>query len=199
MLKIFFLTVTLFISSTVFSQTRHRRYFRIEGYSVKTDVLSLFGSVLDKESKSGYLSGEMYFNDEYSFSVHLGAESESRPGVKYIEKRIGSQLRWYFWQDDCSCSALFVGSYFSASNGRQSVDQKLLNNNAISYTTSTLEAGFSGGYQALIARHFVLDPAVQIGMKFPHRIHNTETLSSIRSVKDKGLLLRITLGIGYRF
>ena len=199
MLKIYILSAALLMSFSSFSQIRHRRNFRIEGYSVKTDVLSLFGSILDEGKKSVSLSGEMYFNDEYSFGVDLGAERESGPGVKRDAKSIGSQLRWYFWQDDCSCSALFLGSYFSATKIRQSVDQKLANNNSISYTTSTLEAGFSGGYQALIARHFVIDPTVLIGMKFPHRIHNTETMSSTPNVKDTGLLLRITLGIGYRF
>jgi len=197
MFKSYLLAASLLIPSAGFSQNRHRKNFRIEGFSVKTDVLTLFSSILDKASERATLSGEMYFNEEYSLSVDLGVEAASQPGWKRLEKNIGSQFRWYFWQDDCNCSALFVGSYFIASTLRESVDEKLLLNNGVSYTTSTLEGGLTGGFQALLARHFVIDPSVQMGMKLPHEIHYEE--SSRPNEKDEGLLLRIALGVGYRF
>jgi len=197
MLKYYVIAVILLVASSGFSQNQHRRHFRIEGFSVKTDALALFNSILSNEQKSYYLSGEMYFNNEYSLNVDLGTESENQPGWKRNIKSIGSHFRWYFMQDDCSCSAFFVGGYFSYEKEHQSVDEKYLGTNARNYTMSSSEVGLSGGYQALVASHFVIDPAVHLGLKFPHDIHYAESMS--KPANDEGLLLRISLGIGYRF
>ncbi|MEP7168797.1 MAG: DUF3575 domain-containing protein [Bacteroidota bacterium] len=200
MLKSYILVAILLISSPGYPKSRHSGPLRVEGFTIKTDVLSLFSSVINKGSKSYYLSGEIYFNKEYSFNVDLGAETETHPGWKRTGKRFGSQFRWYFKQDDCNCSAFFVGGYFNFVNVRQSVDHNLLNNNTASYNISSSEGGISGGFQAILAMHFVIDPAVQIGMEFPSDNHNTESkINLTNNDKDNVLLVRISLGIGYRF
>src|SRR4030095_273060 len=103
MLRKWFLVALLFISSPGFSHIRHHRNFRIEGFSVKTDVLSWFYSVLEVGTKSYNASGAVYFNDAYSLNIDLGIVTEEQPGVKKILKRVDTQLRWYLMQDDCSC------------------------------------------------------------------------------------------------
>ncbi|HKR04747.1 MAG TPA: DUF3575 domain-containing protein [Bacteroidia bacterium] len=199
MLKYYILAVMLLISFPGYSKNRHSSRFRIEGIAVKTDVLSLLNTAINKGSKSYSLSGEIYFNNEYSFTIDLGAETETRPGWKRTGRRYGSQFRWYFKQDDCHCSAFFAAGYFSFVNNRQSVDHNLPHNNANSYNKSSSEAGLSGGFQAILGMHFVIDPAVQIGMEFPRDIHNTESMKYPADDKDNLLLVRISLGIGYRF
>jgi hypothetical protein len=198
MLKHYILAAMLLIPFAGYSKSRHSSHFRVEGFAVKTDALSLFSSVITKGSKNYYLSGEIYFNNEYSFNIDLGTATETDPAWNSTEKRLGSHFRWYFMQDDCNCSAFFAGSYFSFVNFRQSVDQNILHN-ATSYNTSFLEGGISGGFQAILSMHFVVDPAVQIGMKFPHHIHNTESGKYWADDKVNVLLVRMSLGIGYRF
>ncbi len=198
MLKCYVLATMLLITSAGFSKNQHHRHFQLEGFAVKTDALLLMNSAINKGSNSYNISGEIYFNNEYSFNVDLGAETENQPGWSCTEKRFGSHFRWYFKQDDCNCSAFFAGSYLCIVKIRQSVDQKLPNNNVESYSLSFLEGGLVGGFQALLSMHFVIDPSVQIGMEFPHNIHNIESINS-HNDKDNGLLVRISLGIGYRF
>ena len=84
-------------------------------------------------------------------------------------------------------------------NESQAVEARLLHNNAKSYTTSFVEGGFTGGFQALVAEHFVIDPEVQIGMELPHTIYNTETEAYSPGERDIELLFSITFGVGYRF
>ena len=102
MLKYYIPAAMLLIPFAGYSQSRHRSHFRVEGVAVKTDVLSLFTSAINKGSKNYYLSGEIYFNNEYSFNVDLGAETETQPGWKRTGRRFGSHFRWYFKQDDAT-------------------------------------------------------------------------------------------------
>ncbi|MFI5218880.1 MAG: hypothetical protein ACHQNT_05270 [Bacteroidia bacterium] len=199
MLKYHILAAMLLISTPGYSKNRHSRYFRVEGFAIKTDILSLFASALNKGSKSYNLSGEVYFNNEYSFNADLGTETETLPGSTLTRRRFGSHFRWYFKQDDCNCSAFFAGSYFSFVNTRQHVDHNLPHNNTAGYNKSSSEVGLSGGLQAIFAMHFVIDPTVQIGIKFPRDIHNTESMNYPADDKEHILLIRISLGIGYRF
>ena len=199
MLKYYIPAAMLLISSAGYSKNRHSKNFRVEGFSIKADAFSLFKSVINKESKSYYLSGELYFNNQYSFIVDLGTKTEIQPGWKRTERRFGSHFRWYFKQDDCNCSAIFAGSYFSFINARETVDHNLPHYNAGSYNTSYFEGGISGGFQTILARHFVIDPAVQIGMEFPHDNHSSESMIFWADDKEPLLLIRISLGIGYRF
>lgn len=199
MLIKYVLAAAFLIPTTVISQIRHSRHFQAQGFSVKTDVLSLFGSILNKELNNYYISGEMYFNYEYSINLDLASESEVRLGLKRKLKRYGSHFRWYFIQDNCNCSAFFIGSYFNLVKEHQSVDRKFLHNNSFSYNRNYFEGGLYGGLQALVARHFVIDPAIQIGMEFPHDIHYTESMSYLPNNRSVGFMVSITLGVGYRF
>jgi hypothetical protein len=197
-----FLITVLLISSPGFSQNRQSQHFHLEGFTVKTDVLSLLNSAVSG-SKSGSISGEIYFNNEYSINVDLGTESESETGITLMEKRFGSHLRWYIMQDGCNCSAFFVGIYLSNVRIRQSVDQLYPRNNTVqpvNYNKSSFEGGFCGGYQVLLNRHFVIDPSVQLGLEFYSNIQSTESMNGLSDARDKGfLLIQIMLGIGYRF
>jgi len=199
MLKYCILAWILSISFTGYSKSRLSSHLRVEGFAVKTDALSLLNSAINKRSKNFNLSGEIYFNNQYSFIVDLGAETERDPQWISTVRRFGSQFRWYFMQDDCNCSALFAGSYLSFVNIRRAYDHNFHYNNADSYPKSYLEGGISCGYQAIIAMHFVIDPTVQIGMELPHDIHNSESMIFPANDKDLDLLIRISLGIGYRF
>jgi hypothetical protein len=199
MLKYCILAAMLSISFPGYSKSRLSSHIRVEGFAVKTDALSLLNSAINKGSKIFNLSGELYFNNQYSFIADLGAETETNPKWIRTTRRYGSQFRWYFMQDDCNCSAFFAGSYLSFVNIRQSYDHNFHYNNADGYPKSYLEGGISGGYQAIIAMHFVIDPAVQIGMEFPHDIHNSESMIYAANDNDLNLLFRISLGIGYRF
>jgi len=196
MLKYYIPAALFLIPFAGYSQSRDSSHCRIEGFAVKMDVLSLISSALDKESKSYYLSGEIYFNSKYSLSIDLGTETNTQPGWKLTGKRLGGQFRWYFKQDYCNCSALFAGSYFSFVNTRQSVDYNVPGSKTVSYNISSLEGGISAGFQAIFARHLVIDPAVQFGKEFLHDIHNTEPMNFNN---NKPLVIRILLGIGYRF
>jgi uncharacterized protein DUF3575 len=198
MLKYYILAAMLLILFPGYSKSRYS-HFRVEGFAVKTDVLSLFTSAINKGTKNFFLSGEMYFNNEFSFNVDLGAETETQSEWKRTGKRIGSHFRWYFKQDDCNCSAFFAGGYLSFVNTRETIDHNLSHIIAGSYQKSSFEGGISGGFQTILAMHFVIDPAVQIGMEFPHGIYNTESMNYPADGKDPVLLVRISLGIGYRF
>src|SRR6185436_5675742 len=197
------LALAFLIPSPGFSQNRQSSRIHLEGFSIKTDVLSLLNSAISGSLKSCSISGEIYFNNEYSFNVDLGTESGSQPGLNRREKRFGSHLRWYFMQDDCSCSAFFTGIYFSSVYTRQTVDQQDPGNNAIKSVDrnkSSFQGGLCGGYQAILARHFVIDPAVQLGLEFYRGNQSTESMNGLPEAQEKGLLLvRIMLGIGYRF
>jgi hypothetical protein len=199
MLKYYVLGAVLLIPFAGFSKSRHSKHFELEGFAVKTDALSLMSSIINKGTKRYYLSGEIYFNKAYSFNIHLGTETENEPGWSSTEKSFGSNFRWYFKQDDCNCSAFFAGIYFSLVKVHQTDNQKLQHNIADSHSISFLEGGLIGGFQTIFAMHFVIDPAVQIGMEFPHDIHNAESMGYLDADKNNGILVRISLGIGYRF
>ena len=154
MLKYYFLAAMFLISSSGYSKSRHRSNFHIEGFAIKADALSLFHSVITKGEKSCYLSGEIYFNNKYSFNIDLATATETDPAWNNTEKRIGGNFRWYFMQDDCNCSALFAGSYLHFVNIRQSVDQNLLPH-ASGYNISFLEGGIAGGFQTILRMHFL--------------------------------------------
>ncbi len=192
----YILTTILLIPSFGFSQSRHRSSVTLEGFSVKADALSLLNTAIG-ESTSYSISGELYFNDEYSLNSGLGMERESEPYLNRSKKIFANQLRWYFMQDDCNCSAFFAGIYFSSVMFRQSADHH--HNNAVDYNRYSLEGGLCGGYQALLAGHFVVDPVVQAGLELYHHIQSTEPVSSSADFHNKGLQLRMQLGIGYRF
>ncbi len=198
-LKNYILVVALLLPSLVFSLGRQGWKIRPEGFAVKTDLLSVINSTVEDGLKSYSISGEIYFNNEYSLNVDLGGETESESESNRVEKRFGGHIRWYFKQDDCNCSAFFAGSYFSIVNMRQTIDHKFPTSYSVSYSRSSIEGGFCGGYQALLANHFVIDPTVQMGIEFQHGIHNTESTSNLSDTHDTGLLLRVSLGIGYRF
>lgn len=166
---------------------------------MKTDALFLMGNAINKNTKNCYLSGELYFNNEYSFSLDAESKTETQPGLKIIRKRLGSQLRWYFKQDECNCSALYAGGYFSYVNIREFADHAVLQNKAVSYNTSFLEGGITAGYQTIIGSHFVIDPTVQIGMEFPYETYKTESVHDGDAFKKLFLMARISLGFGYRF
>ena len=170
----------------------------LAGFSAKTDALSLLNLAIG-ESKSYSLSGEIYFNEDYSLNVDMSLETEEHNDVNRIQKRFTSQLRWYFKQDDCSCSAFFTGIYFSNVHISQSVDHQHPFGHAVDYNRSSFEGGLCSGYQAIIARHFVIDPAVQAGLEFYHKTQSTEPMSGLADSDKKGLVVRMQLGIGYRF
>lgn len=199
MLHYFKVAVILLIPCLGNSKNRQASHFRAEGFSLKTDALFLMGNAINKSAKNYYLSGELYFNNEYSFSVDVESKTETQPGLKTIRKRLGSQLRWYFKQDDCNCSALYAGGYFSFVNMSELSDHAVLQNKAMSYATSFLAGGITSGYQTIISAHFVIDPTVEIGMEFPHETYKTESVRYWDTGKKVFLLVRISLGVGYRF
>ena len=127
----------LLIPAIAFSQYR-QSFFQLEGFSVKTDALQLLKTAI-KGSESYSLSGEMYFNDEYSIDIDAGIDTESDPGLKRTQKTLTGQFRWYFKQGDCPCSAFFVGTYFGSVSIRQTVDKRHINNDAVNYHLSTSE------------------------------------------------------------
>jgi hypothetical protein len=196
-IKNYILSVVLLIPSNGFSQNRERGLIHPEGFSIKADALSLLNSAVNK-SLSYSISGELYFNNEYSFDAGLSAERESEPGMNRIQKTFTSQLRWYFLQDDCNCSAFFTGIYFSTVTVHQSVDHHISTTHAVDYSRFALEGGLSGGCQVIYKNHFIVDPAVKAGLEFYHAIQRTEASNSSGS-QDGGLILNVQLGIGYRF
>ena len=86
MLKYFLLAGTLCIAADSFSQVRHRRNFRIEGISLKTEAFSTFESLLEKNSTSLNLSGEIYFNEEFSLIADLAIEITKAPGFQSVTR-----------------------------------------------------------------------------------------------------------------
>jgi len=198
MVKYLLLGITLIISDVSFSQVHHRRHFRVAGFSLKTDILSLFEGVLEKNSKSTNLSGEMYFNEEFSIQTDLAIESTNSPGFRQTLKKIGGQFRWYFNQDDCNCSSFFTGLFLTLTHDYQANDSLLSHSNDGNHNFSILEGGLTGGFQALVNRHFIVDPALQIGMNFPVNDYTTEG-TAFPKAEDHALKVRIMLGVGYRF
>jgi outer membrane autotransporter protein len=196
------LAAALLIPSHGFSQNRHKSNFHIEGFSVKTDVLTLMNTAISKSLNGYYISGELYFNNEYSINADMSTTSESQPGYYRKEKRWGSHVRWYFMQDDCNCSALFGGIYFSSVSRTETVSRYLPNNaiKTVNYDKSSFEGGLCGGYEAILADHFVIDPSVQLGLGFYSDSQNTETINGMYDAPDTGLILvKIMLAVGYRF
>lgn len=198
MLKKYSVVLLLLVAVKSFSQGSHGGVMHLEGFSVKTDVLSLFNSAIGP-NKDYSLSGELYFNNEYSFVIDLHSASEDRAGLSRVQKRITSQFRWYFEQEQCSCSAFCGGVYFSRVRMRQSVDYRKLHTHAVDFTRYSYEVGLYGGYQALFNEHFLLDPGVQIGKEFYHKIQSTESINTFSEDQGNGVLFRIQVGIGYRF
>jgi hypothetical protein len=191
------LLIAAFLNS--FEGFSQRSHVRPEGFSLKTDVLALFNSAVEKGTRAYQVSGEFYFNEAYSLNLEFGEKGESIRGLSRKEKMVGSSWRWYFKQDDCSCSSFFTGCYFNAVHLEQFVDQQYLHNTAVSYNRTSLEAGLCGGYQALFSEHFVIDPSVRIGMEFYHHISSTDEISYYSDTQDVGILLQVLLGVGYRF
>jgi hypothetical protein len=173
----------LFISTSCYSQVSHRHRHRIEGFSVKTDVLLLFNSLISLHSRKGYISGELYFAEQYSANLDFGFETDN--SLNSTTTRIGGNFRKYFNIDDCNCTALFAGLFFNSA-------KEDFNN--VAY----IESGFTGGFQALLNNHFVIDPAIQLGLKFPTHYTNEEVAAS-PGRDDVRMQLRIMLGVGYRF
>jgi hypothetical protein len=197
-IKNYILSAALLIPASGFSQNRQNGFIHLEGLSIKTDALTLLNLAIG-ESKSYALAGELYFNEAYSLNVDMNLETEEHDDLNRVQKRFTSQLRWYFKQDDCNCSAFFTGIYFSNVHISQSVDHRHSHSHGIDYNRSSFESGICGGYQAIVARHFVIDPGVQAGLEFYHTAQSTEPMSGLSDADNKGLIVRMQLGIGYRF
>jgi hypothetical protein len=196
--KNYILSAVLLIPSNGFSQNRERGLIHPEGFSIKADALSLLNGTINK-SLSYSISGELYFNNEYSFDAGFSIERESEPGMNRIQKTFTNRLRWYFIQDDCNCSAFFSGIYFNTVTVHQSVDHHISTTHAVDYSRFALEGGLSGGYQVIFKNHFIVDPAVKAGLEFYHALQHTESGSNSSGSKNGGLILNVQLGIGYRF
>ena len=196
LLRYFFPALIYFFPSVGFSQ-RHRGQIEIEGVSVKTDVLAWFSTALH-ETKSYSLAGEVYFNEEYSVNAGILLETMANPDYNMTQKNITGQLRWYLLQEDCSCSALFAGLYFSSIDTRQVVEHTPPNSKLASYYKTSGEAGLCAGYQAIFAEHFVVDPSVQAGVEI-YQSRQGESSGSATTQRDNSIRFMMQLGVGYRF
>ncbi len=199
MLKPGILAAAILISSGGFSQHRQRANFHLEGFAIKTDALALLNSVLS--GAKGYaLSGELYFNNEYSFNADASMLSYvPEAGVNKNETRWGGHARWYFMQDYCNCSAFYGGIFFTNVHLRQTVGEQYTGTKEFNYLETSFEGGLCGGYEAILAEHFVIDPSVQTGLEFYKDMESTELVHSIAKPGGMLLLVHIMLGIGYRF
>lgn len=198
MIKNLIITVFILIPFPGFSQYGREGNIHIEGVSVKTDAFLLFNGLIG-EPDNYSIAGEIYFNYEYSMHIELASENESERNLNRFQKRFTGQFRWYFSQDDCSCSAFFGGVYFGVVNINQAAEPQYTNKNAVDFNRTSYEGGVCFGYQTVLAEHFIIDPAAQIGLELYHTIQYVEPVNTNADIQNKGLLLRIQLGIGYRF
>lgn len=173
--------------------------FKAEGLAVKTDAFSLFNSAVEKDIRTFRICGELYYNQDYSIALEIGSKTENIPGVHNKEKVIGANWRWYFKQDDCSCSAFFAGCYLDAVSLIQTVDKQYPYTSTAAFIRASLEGGFCGGYQALISKHFVIDPTVRIGREIYYHTSRYSDMRTSFQAKDEGIMLQVLLGAGYRF
>jgi len=181
----------------IFPQARSRG-IDLKGFSIKTDALSLLNSAIS-HSDNYSVSGELYFNNQFGLTVGAGQQRENVRGLRRDQRSISGALRWYFKQDECNCSALFTGIYCGKINVRQSVDQQILQNNAVNYNISLFESGICAGYQVILLKHFIIDPTLQAGLELDHKFLNAVSTEVLSGPRQKGLILRMQLGIGYRF
>ncbi len=197
--KIYFTISVILLPALAFSQSRYSRHLQPEGFSLKTDALGLLQSAIDQHSKSYAISGEIYFNHDYSLNITPGITTDEEQWISQVTKRITFEFRWYLLQEDCSCSAFFAGAFLGYNDFRQTVVPANVSTNATNYSLTTFEGGVCAGYQAVFYNHFVIDPSAQAGLSFHRNNKSTESLNSLQEPPAQNLLLRVQLGIGYRF
>ena len=195
MFKRVLLAAVFLIPAISYAQVRRNNHFRIEGFSVKTDAIALARSWIKDDLMTYAVSGELYFNDEFSLSADLASEKQ---GAVFRERRIGGHFRWYLMQDDCSCSSFFIGSYATLVNVRNAPTDTL-HTKEKKYLRSFWEGGFTGGYQAIFNDHFIIDPFVEVGLQFPGTYQYLDTYRTPYAPKDIILEIRIQVRVGYRF
>ncbi len=169
------------------------------GITLKTDVLSAFNSLLEKEMSEISVSGEICFNKKYSIQLNTDVEKTVHPDNSHTAFRFDTELRKYIMKDYCSCSALHVGVFAGFEDATNIVDQKGNNISHIKYTESAFETGLAGGYEAIINSHWVIDPTVYAGVSTIYHSRVLESVNSFHEALPTMLNVRIVLQIGYRF
>lgn len=181
------------------SQYQRNRLFQVEGFSLKTDLLTILGNTVEGGPDKYFFSAELYFNDSYSLNIDGGLEPERISGMKIERERIGTHFRWYFLQYDCNCSAFYAGPYFHILRYKQTVTDSLRYSSLLNYSSSFLEGGLIAGYEVILEEHFIVDLGIRTGMKFFQSGDKVEPPGRIKRNEGTEILVRVMLGVGYRF
>ena len=169
-----------------------------EGFSIKSDVLAIFNTVIKSSDTEFPAKIEWYFNKKFSLSLSASTETLKNNILSRNFKRLGTEFRWYFKQDNCQCSSLYAGPFFD-----YNYEKQISNNDSASiyqnYKIRYFNTGVITGYQIYITPHLLLDPSVKLGIFFSKEIFDSVSEYIMQDDNHSGIQLKVILGAGYRF
>ncbi len=193
------LLILLFSPIIAFSQT-NRRYGsdkRVKtSIILRTDVLPLMNTILEKNKVDLGLSSEFCFNTCYSILLNLNIENTGDKNYRQKILEPGTEIRWYLEMNEQAFFHLGIYSFLEFSdikiNKTSSTPQYLY------YNQYFAKFGMSGGFRVLLSKKIEMDIASYLGYAKRYAMRVKEYKNLYPQEKSGQFDLRILLSLGYR-
>lgn len=193
------LLILIFSPLLAFSQN-HRHYGYEKGAKaaviLRTDILTLMNTVLEKNKVDLGLSAEFCFNTCHSILLNLNFENTGKNNYRNQMLEPGAEIRWYLEMNEQAFFHLGIYSFLEFSNTK--INKTAYTPQYLNYNQYFAKCGVSGGIRALLAKKIEMDIATYIGYAMPYAMTVKEYKNLYPQEKSAQLDLRILLCLGYR-
>ncbi len=201
-LQILFLTVSLFVikSGTANAKNNFQKHSGIisqNGYILKTDLIPLFNTILEKNEIQFNLGLEACFNKCYSLQTNFNYDKYKTKNVNSRSLEPGLEIRWYTETSDITFFHLGLYSFYKFreyENIRELPDKKLIH-----YKENFLENGIAGGFRIICIGKLEMDIATYIGYVDRTYYHLIQSEKFTPTESPAEISSRITLSAAFHF
>ncbi len=194
-----FLLILLCSPLFVFSQKGNfNSKLKKDGASVilRTDILPILNTVLEKKTFQLGLSSEFCFNTCYTMLINVNMENSGDGEYRLKVMEPGTEIRGYLEMNEQAF--LHLGLYSFLEFSKIKIDRWIYEREYLDYNRYYFKSGVSGGFRVLLSQKAELDIASYLGYAKRYAMSLKRHENLYPTEKTDQIDLRILLSLGYR-